>query len=125
MVRRCEVEQCAKRIDVFYRIPRAELGGCAISDFITSEFGIALIIDQHVNRPGHVVATVRDAVAQVVSGGVNPDPANWTDNEEQQVIDEYLALRQRTNMTDSQKRADLIRQGVAANTLSEGRNSFA
>jgi hypothetical protein len=125
VVRRCEVEQCAKRIDVFYRIPRAELGGHAISDFITSEFGIALILDQHVNRPGHVVATVRDAVAHVVSGGTSPDPANWTDNEEQQVIDAYLALRQGTNMTDSQKRAESIRQAVVARALSEERNSFA
>jgi hypothetical protein len=68
---------------------------------------------------------VRTTWRLILDRGASPDPANWTDNEEQQVIDEYLALRQGTNMTDSQKRAESIRQAVVARALSEERNSFA
>ena len=57
-VRACEIEHAMARIDVFYRGARSVLGGKAVSDFITSELGVALLLDQHVNRPGHVPKTL-------------------------------------------------------------------
>ena len=33
------------------------LEGKALSDFITSEYGVALLLDEHINRPGHVPGT--------------------------------------------------------------------
>jgi hypothetical protein len=124
-VRSCQVAQAADRISAFYRIKRAELGNHSIADFVSSEYGVALLLDQHVNRPGHVVQTVARSLAQYAANGGARDPANWRDEDESRLLKIYLEQRKQTNMTDSQKRADVVDASVRAGRLATGRNSFA
>ena len=50
-----------ERIGLFYQVPAA-LEGRPICDFITSEYGVALLLDQHVNRRGDVITTLVEAL---------------------------------------------------------------
>ena len=47
----------------------------AVSDFITSELGVALLLDQHVNRPGHVPQTLVTAIKRFGKKDPGPGPA--------------------------------------------------
>lgn len=119
-VRACEIEHAMARIDVFYGSARSALGGKAVSDFITSEFGVALLLDQHVNRPGHVPQTL---VTAIKSFG-KKNPASWTTADERKVLAMYVTQRAKTSMTSSTKRANSIKKAVAAGELSDERGSF-
>jgi hypothetical protein len=123
-MRRCQVEHAMARVDVFYRLPRPALGGRAVSDYVSSEYGVALLLDEHVNRPGHVPGTLGAALRQLTTGGGLPDPAGWTDADEAKLLDLYLEARQGTSMTDSEARADRISQAADAGQLSRRRGSF-
>ena len=59
--------------------------------------GIALVLDEHVNRPGHVPGTLETAIGNLAG---NPDPTNWTDAQEGELIDLYIDARNDTNMTN-------------------------
>jgi hypothetical protein len=122
-VRRCQVEHAAARVDVFYRPPRARLGGRPLSDFVTSEYGVALLLDEHVNRPGHVPGTLAAALDGLPARG--RDPAAWTDEDEAALLGRYVAARNATGMTSPQERAATIGRAVAAGWLSPRRGSFA
>jgi hypothetical protein len=111
-MRQVEVVHAASRIDLFYRDASHQINGRFIADFVTSEFGVALILDEHVNRPGHVPGTLAGAVGQFNPS--TPDPAQWTDQDEARLLQIYVQRRNQTNMTDSQKRADTIRQSGLA-----------
>jgi hypothetical protein len=119
-VRACEIEHAMARIDVFYRGARSVLGGKAVSDFITSELGVALLLDQHVNRPGHVPKTL---VTAIKSFG-KKDPGSWTSADERKVLAMYITERAKTSMTNSTKRANSIKKAVTAGGLSDERGSF-
>jgi hypothetical protein len=89
-----------------------------------SECGVALLLDQHVNRPGHVPATLAKAV-EAVSGEIDTaHPGSWGDDEEGLLLKKYLELRSRTSMTDSQSRADKILRKAETGFISNRRNSF-
>jgi len=124
LMRQVEIEQAASRIDLFYRDASHRVRGRFIADFVTSEFGVALLLDEHVNRPGHVPGTLAGAVNQLISIIGKDDPATWTDQDERRLTDIYIQKRNQTNMTDSQNRADRIRQAVSAGLASDGRGSF-
>jgi hypothetical protein len=49
-MRKAEVEYAASRIDLFYRDANHKIRKLFIADFVSSEFGVALILDEHVNR---------------------------------------------------------------------------
>jgi hypothetical protein len=49
-MRQAEVEYAASRIDLFYRDSNHKIRNLFIADFVSSEFGVALILDEHVNR---------------------------------------------------------------------------
>lgn len=119
-VRRSQIEHAMSRIDLFYSDAKHTINGRFISDYVTSEYGVALILDEHVNRPGNVPATLAKAVNQLGS----PDPKNWTDADEQKLLGSYLQFRAQTSMTDSSARADRIRQAVAEGLASDKRGSF-
>jgi hypothetical protein len=49
----------------------------------------------------------------------------WTDADEARLLDLYLEVREGTSMTDSEPRADRIRQAADRNELSRRRGSFS
>ena len=89
-------------------------------------FHLALLLDNHVNRPGYLHGCVAAALersnltaAEVVRGG---------DEEEQLVIKNYLDIRQtygKNPMTDARQRASVTRGYVVDGIISDGRGSFA
>jgi hypothetical protein len=124
LMRQVEIEQAASRIDLFYRDASHRIRGRFIADFVTSEFGVALLLDEHVNRPGHVPSTLAGAINQFISATGKDDPATWTDQDERRLVDIYIQKRNQTTMTDSQNRANRIRQAVASGFASDARGSF-
>jgi SH3 domain-containing protein len=123
-MRQAEIEFAASRIDLFYRAANKKIKGLFVGDFVSSEFGVALILDQHVNRPGHVPATIASAVNQFISSTGKSDPTSWTDQDEASLLNIYIQQRNATSMTDSQKRADRVRQAVNNGLASAKRGSF-
>jgi hypothetical protein len=123
-VRKCQIEQAAARIGTFYKQPSAMLGGKAVGDFVKSEYGVALLLDQHVNRPGHVPKTLADAVKSFVASTGRSDPGSWTSADERAVLERYLTARAGTSMTDSTKRAERVGEAVKGGQLSADRGSF-
>ena len=101
-----------------------------IADYVTSEFGVALILDEHVNRPGHVSSppgqksTIGKAIDQFVTERGKDDPGNFTDSDERRLLEIYIQIRNPTNMTDSQKRANTVRDAVNAGLASSKRGSY-
>ena len=121
-VRACQVRHALGRIDRFYDLPVKP--GMPMRRYLTSELAVSLLLDEHVNRPGHVPGTLTAALDDFVNGGGDADPTGWTDADEGNLIDLYLQQRSHTNMTDSDKRADSIKAVVAAGHLSAARGSF-
>jgi hypothetical protein len=121
-VRACQVRHALGRIDRFYDLPVKP--GRPVRQYLTSELGVSLVLDEHVNRPGHVPGTVAAAVDDLVGGGGNADPTGWTDADEGTLIDLYIQRRNQTNMTDPDKPADNVKKAVAAGLLSAARGSF-
>lgn len=124
VVRRVQIQYAAWRIHRFYRRPRWAYRGRVIGDWLTSEYAVALLLDQHVNRPGHVAKTVAKAVAALEAEIGVTDPSGWGFAEEKRLIDHYLTIRARTSMTDSQQRADRTRKVIADGNASDERGSF-
>jgi hypothetical protein len=125
VVRCGQIEHAVRRLQVFYRCPQPALGGRSAADLVSSELGIALLFDQHVNRPGHVPATLMQAFARgVAEQRWSGDPSQWTTSEETLLLQRYLELRHASSMTDSRGRAERLRQSVQAGRLSGQRGSF-
>ncbi|HWP60547.1 MAG TPA: peptidoglycan-binding domain-containing protein [Candidatus Acidoferrales bacterium] len=122
IVQRAQVDYASARLGIFYRNPGKRIFGRFVADYVTSELGVALLFDQHVNRPGHVPATVAQAVREL-----NRElgaPESWDDDAERRLLEHYLELRHKTSMTDSKKRARRI-LSLAGTVLSPQRGSFA
>ena len=123
-VREIQTLHAMERIDLFYHLDNRKIGKFYVSDYITSEYGVALMLDQHVNRPGHVPRIMGDAVKALDSEFQIDDPQSWGDEEENRLIEKYLELRARTSMTDSTDRAKKIFKQVESNVISNKRHSF-
>ncbi len=123
-MRQVEVEYAASRIDLFYRDPNHKIRNLFIADFVNSEFGVALILDEHVNRPGHIPGTLANAVNQFIAATGKSDPSTWNDQDEESLLNKYINIRNGTSMTDSNNRANRIRQAVANGLASDKRGSF-
>lgn len=77
-----------------------------LTTLITSEFGVALILDAHINRPGFVQLDLQNAARSI-----GPQP---NDNARDQAISQaYLNIR-RTNDTPA-RNANLVGQGLNVN----------
>ena len=122
-MRRAQIELAMSRIHVFHKLP---IPGrrFVIADYVKSEYGIALLLDQHVNRPAHVPETLLQAADLFVEATQKGDPATWTSDDEAMVLAIYLSFRTATNMTESQKRAERTLEAVKAGILSDKRGSF-
>ncbi|HEY0546341.1 MAG TPA: SH3 domain-containing protein [Pyrinomonadaceae bacterium] len=121
VMRRVEVEHAASRIDLFYKDASHRIKGLFVADFISSEAGVAMLLDEHVNRPGNVPTTLAGAVNQFITASGKNNPQTWTDQDERTVLNIYIQRRNRTSMTDSQNRANSILQSGLASTA---RGSF-
>lgn len=125
-VQAAQVAHAVARIRQFYPKPSRKLGGYALSELITSEYGVALLLDNHVNRPGYVHGCVADAISQC---GLTPKAvAEGSGADEQAVIDAYLDIRQgygRSPMTDAQQRGRVTASYLTTGEISADRGSFA
>ncbi|MEG3175329.1 hypothetical protein U1872_03745 [Sphingomonas sp. RB3P16] len=99
-----------------------------ISDYLTSEQGAALVLDQSVNRPSRVASSFGKALDTFYAA--NPkapaDPAQWTADQrveyEPKIMSAYQAQREASKMTAPIERYDrIVGQG---STLSAAPGSF-
>jgi LysM repeat protein len=126
LVQSVQVLHAISRLDRFYFIPTQTLQGFSLSQILSSEFAVALLLDHHVNRPSHVIPCVADAIAR---SGLTPAQIaqNSIDNEAL-VIQNYLTLRETFGgtiaMTNSRERAELAKKAVTTGNLSAQRFSF-
>ena len=126
MVQAVQIVHAADRLKNFYWKDQA--AGHLLSDLVTSEFGVALLLDNHVNRPGYVKACVEKAFKRVAL----PHPSGWGDAEEAKLLDAYLVIRNthpddgnpNKPMTDAAKRADRNKRLVEQGKLMTTRGSF-
>ena len=123
VVRKVQIEHAMHRVHIFYRSPRHLIEGRPVADYVSSEAGVALLLDQHVNRPGHVPKTLAAAVQRLRDQGAG-SAEDWTDEEERELLEVYLELRARTTMTDSDRRAQVVLAAVAPGVISARRGSF-
>jgi len=124
-IQAAQIRHAINRVNQFYFANSSQLAGYALADLITSEYGVALLLDNHVNRPGYVRSCVAEALirsnltaAELQAGG---------DEEEQLVIKNYLDIRQtygKWPMTDARQRAAVTRGYVVDGHISETRASF-
>lgn len=124
-VQSIQILHAIARLDRFYFVRQPGLGGRSLSEIITSEYGVALLLDNHVNRPGYVVGCVKHALVDV---GIGPDDAATADDEaERAILSSYLTIRESygtTPMTNAKDRAAVSRRYVDNERLSEVRGSF-
>jgi len=125
-VQAAQVLHAINRINQFYFVKSSKLDGYALVDLITSEYGVALLLDNHVNRPGYLRGCVAAALER--SNLTAEEMARGSDEEERRVIKNYLDIRQtygRNPMTDARQRASVTRGYVVDGIISDGRGSFA
>ena len=116
-----EVKHALGRLDRFYNTKRYLVDKkYRVSDLVTSEYGVGLILDQHVNRPAHVKQCLSKALTQT---GLR-NPKRWGTEEERTLIDAYLRCRVKTSMTDPEKRARVTKKYLTNGTISDRRGSF-
>lgn len=118
-----QVEHALSRLKSFYRSDAYIVNGFYISELITSEYSVGLILDNHVNRPGYLRSCLELAMKEI---GLF-DPSDWGTNEETRLIEAYLKIRisyGRYPMTHADKRADVTRKYLDNGTISAERGSF-
>ena len=113
------------RINQFYFVKSSQLDGYALADLISSEYGVALLLDNLVNRPGYVRSCVSEALNR--SNLTAADMSAAGDDEEQRVIKNYLDIREtygKWPMADARQRAAVTRGYVVDGIISANRGSF-
>ncbi len=126
LVQSVQVLHAISRLDRFYFSPSQSLQGYALSQVLTSEYAVALLLDHHVNRPSHVIGCVAEAIARLRLTPAQIAQSS-TDNEPL-LIQNYLTIRETyggtSAMTKSKERAALIGQAIGTGDLSTQRFSF-
>ena len=120
-----QILHAVNRINQFYFAKSSQLGGLALADLVTTEYGVALLLDNHVNRPGYVRGCMAEALDR--SSLTAADLARGGDEEERLVIRNYLDVREtygKWPMTDARQRANVTRGYVVDGIISESRGSF-
>lgn len=122
-VQAMEVKHALGRLTQFYDTDSYTAGGHRISELVSSEYGVGLLLDNHVNRPAYVRQCLDKALARTGLG----DPAGWGTAQERQLIDAYLEIRVThgaSPMTDARKRARVTRKYLDQGVISDRRGSF-
>ena len=115
------MEHSLSRLDRFYW--KKGSNNLSIADIITSEFGVSLLLDNHVNRPAYVSKCVREALQNTNLG----DPQSWSTAEESALLKEYLKIRVthgHSPMTHASKREKATRKYLRNGIISDERGSF-
>jgi hypothetical protein len=124
-VQAAQIRHAVNRIRQFYFTSSSKLRGYSLADLITSEYGVALLLDNHVNRPGYVHSCVAEALERSnLSAG---ELARGGDEDEQLVIKNYLDVREtygKYPMTDARQRAAVTRGYVVDGIISTRRGSL-
>lgn len=123
VVQSIQIQHAASRLDTFYRSTRYKIGAHFIADLITSEYGVGLVLDNHVNRPGYVAPCLKTAMERT---GLD-DPQSWSTDEERRLIDHYLEIRNsygKSPMTDAAKRAGVTKKYLDKGLISAERGSY-
>jgi hypothetical protein len=120
-VRSCQAALATERIQIALA---KVINNRPISEWLTSEHGVALLLDEHVNRPGHVPGTLQQAVDEMLRTGISATPEQWGDDKEAELIHRYVLARDDTPMTDPDGRARKIAAFVQHGALSDTRGSF-
>lgn len=113
------------RINVFHHDSNYQVNGHDIAAIVTSEYGMALILDNHVNRPAYIKPCLTKAMEMV--GLAETDPRTWDTSEERALLAEYLDIRTkhgRSPMTDAKKRARVTKKYLTRGIISDERGSF-
>ncbi len=120
-----QIAHAVGRINQFYFTKSTKLKGYKLSELITSEFGVALLLDNHVNRPSYVLPCVASAIA---SCGFQPeDMLQGDSDQERQVIEKYLEIREnhgRNPMTNAAHRGEVTQKYTQMGIISNHKNSF-
>ena len=120
-----QILHAVNRFNWFYFKKEQKLGGYAIRDLMSSEYAAALLLDNHVNRPGYVLPCVASAAKE--TGLSFEQLSNASDAQAMRLIKGYLAVRTtygRSPMTNAQHRADVTRKYLDAGKISAERGSF-
>lgn len=126
-VQTIQVKHALARLKNFYWHPHYAAYGYTLNELITSSFGVALLLDNHVNRPAWVGKCVAQAMQRT---GLTSGPENWSTQEERRLIDEYLRVRVNYSengyspMTNASGRAQKIALALRSGDLSDHRLSF-
>ena len=118
-----EIQHALSRLEAFYTNDGYKVSDYYVSDLITSEYGVTLILDNYVNRPGYLKPCLEKAMDQT---GLS-DPPNWGTAEERQLIAAYLKIREtygRYPMIDAAKRAAVTTKNLDNRIISDERGSF-
>ncbi len=120
-----EIKHALGRLEQFYDTDDYTVGdeSYKVSDLVSSEYGVGLLLDNHVNRPGYV----RGCLAKALKQTALSDPAGWGTEEERRLIDAYLEIRVtygKYPMTDAEKRARVTRRYLNKGVISDRRGSF-
>ena len=124
-VQAAQIRHAVNRIKQFYFVSSSKLNGYSLADLITSEYGVALLLDNHVNRPGYVHSCLAAALDR--SNLSAEELSRGGDEEEQLVIKNYLDVREtygRYPMTDARQRASVTRGYVVDGIISSSRGSL-
>lgn len=123
VVQGVEIQHALWRINTFYRSTSYRVRGYFISDLVTSEYGVGLLLDNHVNRPGYVKPCLEKAMDRTGLAS----PQDWDTADERKLVDAYLKIREthgRNPMTDAAKRAAVTKKYLANGIISAERGSF-
>jgi peptidoglycan hydrolase-like protein with peptidoglycan-binding domain len=123
LVQAIQIQHALSRINTFYKSNSYKPNNFYIYDLITSEYGMGLILDNHVNRPGYIKPCLVMAMSLADLG----DPADWGTDEEMRLIEQYLKVRAtfgKSPMTDADKRAEVTKKYLDKGIISAERDSF-
>jgi hypothetical protein len=123
LVQLMQVQHAVSRMKLFYNSDNYKVKDYYISDLITSEYGAALILDNHVNRPGYIKSCLEQALDTIEL----TEPNLWKTEDELKLIDAYLEIRKTYGlhpMTHAKERAERIGKYRDDSILSDRRGTF-
>jgi peptidoglycan hydrolase-like protein with peptidoglycan-binding domain len=123
LVQSIEIQHALSRIHTFYQASGYRVKGHFIADLVTSEYGLGLLLDNHVNRPGYLKPCLEKAMEQT---GLK-SPQNWGTAAERRLINAYLKIREthgRYPMTHAARRAAVTKRYLDSGIISDERGSF-
>jgi len=117
-----EIHHALSRLHTFYWNPGYKVNGRLVKEYVTSEYGVALILDHHVNRPAHIRKHLTRALQAL--GWTGQDPSKWDTAKERKLIAKYLEIREGSSMTNPVKRANTTKAFLREGVISDERGSF-